>query len=154
MPTAAVCMGPALPVAEVLMELAAELTDWVMLPISEVIESRAEPVAVESSEDRLSRALPALLVRELILEDAADSAEERREARDSEREAAEEAAEEAADSAEETADSAEVVVPGAMVVVTTWPCWKELALASEPWKSDNIPKQGQRSRRGWQYNAC
>lgn len=116
MPTAAVCMGPALPVAEVLMELAAELTDWVMLPIAEVMESRAEPVAVESSEDRLERAPPASLVRELILDEAADSAEDRREARELESSAAEEV--------DEARAAVSVVVGAATVVVTTWACWK------------------------------
>jgi len=80
MPTAAVCTGPALwLVAELLADWAPELADWtaepaelVRLPISDVMEARSEPVAVDSADDSDAMALPASLVMELTSEDAAE----------------------------------------------------------------------------------
>jgi len=65
--------------APLLAELTAELTELVRLPISEVMESRPEPVAVDSSDDRDAMTLPASLVMELTCEDAAELMELRAE---------------------------------------------------------------------------
>jgi len=80
--TAAVGMAAALvtlelaEAAEVLAELAADLMEEVKLWSSELIEERAGPVAVESSADRLERALPASLVIELTWDDSAELIDE------------------------------------------------------------------------------
>jgi hypothetical protein len=53
-------------------ELTAALADLVILAISEVMESRPEPVAVERTDDKLERALPTSSVMELSLDSAAE----------------------------------------------------------------------------------
>lgn len=89
-----------------LTELTAELTELVRLAISELMEAAPEPVAVERTDDRLERALPALPVMELILDSAAELADERAELMALVREAA---------------GPTVVVATGPLaVVVTTW----------------------------------
>ena len=99
-----------------LTELTAELTELVRLAISELMEAAPGPVAVERTDDRLERALPALPVMELILDSAdelADEADERAELMALVREAA---------------GPTVVVATGPLaVVVTTWACLGELA---------------------------
>jgi len=68
-PTAAVCIGPALgevvwDETDEVTELSAEPTELVTLSISDERDEAASPVAVESADDRLERALPASLVTE------------------------------------------------------------------------------------------
>ncbi len=116
MATAAVCTGAGLPDLLLLTELMAELAELVRLAISELTDSRPEPVAVERTDDRLERALPTSPVMELILDEATELMDER--------------AEPAALVTEATGPPAAVVVVPAgppTVVVTTWACLRELA---------------------------
>lgn len=78
--------------------MAAELT----LSSAELMEARSEPVAVESSDDSEAPMLPALLVMELIWDEAPDEMDERTDWSDDEAEArADESEEEVAVAVEE-----------------------------------------------------
>ena len=113
MATAAVCMGAGLPDLLLLTELMAELAELVRLAISELTDSRPEPVAVERTDDRLERALPTSPVMELILDSAAELMDERAEPMALVMEAA---------------GPVVVVAAGPLtVVVRTWACSGELA---------------------------
>lgn len=122
--TAAVCIGAALvalelaEAAEVLAELAADLMEEVKLWSSELIEERAEPVAVESSEDRLESALPASLVIELTWDDSAELIDDSTELMELESAPLEDEVDEAVPDVE--------VADGLTVVVV---CWAETAAA-------------------------
>ncbi len=113
MATAAVCMGAGLPDLLLLTELMAELAELVRLAISELTDSRPEPVAVERTDDRLERALPTSPVMELILDSAAELMDERAEPMALVMEAA---------------GPVVVVAAGPLtVVVRTWACLGKLA---------------------------
>ncbi|KAL2167571.1 hypothetical protein VTG60DRAFT_1117 [Thermothelomyces hinnuleus] len=86
MPTAAVCIGPALVVTELVSapaievaELTAEPTELVRLSIRELRDEATDPVAVASSDDRDSMMPPAPLVIELTRDDASELMELRAE---------------------------------------------------------------------------
>lgn len=142
MATAAVGTGAAL-VWLLLTELTAELAELVRLAISELMEARPEPVAVERTDDRLERRLLSSPVMELSWDDAAELMDERIELAALVREAA----------------GPTVLVadgPLAVVVTVTWACLEELAGCANSeagqWEtrpSGNIPQPRKRRQRGW-----
>jgi hypothetical protein len=115
-PTAAVCIGPALgdevrDVAAEVAELSAEPSELVMLENLDERDEAASPVAVESSDDRLERALPASLVMEPMSDEASEVMDEMAELMTLE-----------SDAVSETDEVASVVV-----VVVSWACSGVLA---------------------------
>jgi hypothetical protein len=96
-----------LDVAAELTELSAEPTELVMLSIWDERDEAAPPVAVESSDDRLERALPASLVMEAMSDEASELTDERTELIKLE-----------SDAVSET----DVVVAAAVSVVVCWAC--------------------------------